>query len=86
MVTRLDWATNPSGDPLRKDKMAHLLKKDVWIDEAGNVKQSEEGLPAGWKKGKLLGRKGQEVSDLQAKEWGLAKETKAKKPVENKAK
>lgn len=86
MVTRLDWATNPSGDPLGEDKMAQTLKKDVWINEAGNIKQSAEGLPAGWKKGKLLGRKGQEISDMQAKEWGLNKETKAKKPVENKGK
>lgn len=85
MVTRLDWATNLGEDPLRKDKMA-ILKKDVWTNENGEIKESDSGLPKGWAKGKLLGRKGQEVSDLQVKEWGLTKETKAKKPVENKGK
>ena len=41
-------------------------------------------MPKAWRKGKLLGAKGQEVSDLQAKEWGLGK--KAKAPAENKGK
>ncbi len=85
MVTRLDWATNSGEAPLGKEKMAHVLKKDVWVDDEGKVAESDGDIPKGWRKGKLLGRKGQEVSDMQAKEWGL-KETKAKKPVENKGK
>jgi hypothetical protein len=84
MVTRSDWATNLDEDHLRKENMAHILKKDTWQNEDGQVKQSDNGLPKDWKKGKLLGRKGMEVSDLQAKEWGLT--TKAKAPTENKAK
>ena len=67
----------------REEKMK--LAKDVYINDAGEVKESAKGLPTGWAKGKLLGRKGQEVSDMQAKEWKL-KETKAKAPVENKGK
>lgn len=84
MVTRSDWATNLDEDHLGKENMAHILKKDTWQSEDGQVKQSDNGLPKDWKKGKLLGRKGVEVSDLQAKEWGLT--TKAKAPTENKAK
>ena len=63
-----------------------ILKKYVWVDEAGKVAEtSENTLPKGWRKGKLLGAKGQEVSDLEAKEWGLGK-AKAKAPAENKSK
>ena len=35
-------------------------------------------------KGKVLGRKGQEITDAQAKEYGIS--TKAKAPKENKSK
>ena len=35
------------------------------------------------KKGKLLANAGDDITDVQAKAWGL-KETKAKKPAENK--
>jgi hypothetical protein len=68
----------------KKDTM--ILKKDIWIDEAGKVGEGNNGLPKGWAKGKLIARAGEEISDLQAKELGLKKETKAKKPTENKAK
>ena len=67
-------------------KETMILKKDIWIDEAGKVGESNNGLPKGWAKGKLVARAGEEISDLQAKELGLKKETKAKKPTENKAK
>jgi hypothetical protein len=61
------------------------LAKDIYINEAGDIKEgSAKGLPSGWAKGKLLGRKGQEISDAQAKEWGIGK--KAKAPAENKSK
>ena len=66
----------------RKAKMK--LAKDVYINDEGVVKESAKGLPNGWAKGKLLGRKGQEISDAQAKEWGIGK--KAKAPAENKSK
>jgi hypothetical protein len=68
----------------KKDTM--ILKKDIWIDEAGKVGEGNNGLPKGWAKGKLVARAGEEISDLQAKELGLKKETKAKKPTENKSK
>lgn len=68
----------------KKDTM--ILKKDIWIDEDGKVGEGKDGLPKGWAKGKLVARAGEEISDLQAKELGLKKETKAKKPTENKAK
>ena len=66
----------------RKAKMK--LAKDVYINDEGQVKESAKGLPSGWAKGKLLGRKGQEITDAQAKEWGIGK--KAKAPAENKSK
>jgi hypothetical protein len=70
---------------LQSGKAKMQLKKYVWIDEAGKVAEtSDNSLPKGWRKGQLLGAKGQEVSDLQAKEWGLGK--KAKAPAENKGK
>lgn len=68
----------------KKDTM--ILKKDIWIDEAGKVGEGNNGLPKGWAKGKLIARAGEEISDLQAKELGLKKETKAKKAQENKSK
>jgi len=74
-----------AGADQTKKRKTMKLKKDVWIDDEGNIGEGKDGLPKGWAKGKLLGKAGDEVSDLQAKEWGL-KETKAKKPTENKAK
>ena len=68
----------------KKDTM--ILKKDIWIDEDGKVGEGNNGLPKGWAKGKLVARAGEEISDLQAKELGLKKETKAKKAQENKSK
>lgn len=67
-------------------KKTMILKKDVWIDEDGNIGEANDGLPKGWAKGKLVAKAGTEMSDLQAKELGLKKETKAKKAQENKSK
>lgn len=73
-------------DELQSGKKIMQLKKYVWVDEAGKIAEtSENQLPKTWRKGQLLGAKGQEVSDLQAKEWGLGK-AKAKAPAENKGK
>lgn len=72
---------------LEKRKKMAILKKDVYTNDAGDIKETTGGLPKGWAKGKLLGKKGDEISDLQAKEWGLDKaKAKAKAPAENKAK
>ncbi len=64
------------------------VKKDLWLNEDGEVKEgtADGNLPKGWAKGKLVARAGAEISDLQAKEYGLKKETKAKAQKENKAK
>lgn len=62
-----------------------ILKKYVWIDDAGKIAETtDNNIPKAWRKGKLLGVKGHEVSDVQAKEWGIGK--KAKAPAENKGK
>jgi len=82
MVTSSNFGLGKSN--VRKETMAHTLKKDTWLNEDGKVGQSNDKLPNGWKKGKLLGRKGMEVTDSQAKEWGL--NAKAKAPAENKGK
>ena len=61
------------------------IKKDLWINEEGEVKEGSNGeLPKGWAKGKLVARAGAEISDLEAKEYGLKKETKAKEPKDTK--
>ena len=83
LVTRSSF--NGQGE-LQSGKKIMQLKKYVWVDEAGKIAEtSENQLPKTWRKGQLLGAKGQEVSDLQAKEWGLGK-AKAKAPAENKGK
>tara|TARA_R110000824_G_scaffold297909_2_gene486138 strand:+ start:5976 stop:6218 length:243 start_codon:yes stop_codon:yes gene_type:complete len=69
-------------DQVGKVKMA-ILKKSVWIDDDGKIAEGDS-MPSKWKKGKLLGAKGQEVTDAQAKEWGIG--SKAKAPAENKGK
>ena len=76
-----------AGADQTKKRKTMKLKKDLWINEEGKVAEGNDGLPKGWAKGKLLGKKGDEISDLQAKEWGLDKpKAKAKAPSENKAK
>lgn len=66
--------------------MPHIVKKDLYINEKGELKEgSGTELPKGWNKGKLVAVAGTELSDLQAKEYGLGKETKAKAPKENKS-
>ena len=62
-----------------------ILKKDNYMNEAGECKETTGGLPKGWAKGKLIGRKGQEMSDAEYKALSMV-ETKAKAPKENKGK
>ena len=84
LVTRGDF-TGTTSNKVGKEKMAKTLKKYVWVDDAGKIAETtDNNLPKSWRKGKLLGVKGQEISDVQAKEWGLGK--KAKAPAENKGK
>ena len=81
LITRSSF--NGQGE-LKSGKKIMKLKKDVWIDEEDKIAEAPHGeMPKGWKKGKLLGAAGQEVSDLTAKEWGLST---AKAPAENKGK
>ena len=75
-----------SAEQDREDKMIKV-KKHLYINDKGEIKEGgKDELPKGWAKGKLLANEGDEISDLQAKEWGLSKTTKAKKPTENKSK
>jgi|TARA_R100000458_G_scaffold59585_1_gene70626 hypothetical protein len=84
LITRSSF--NGQGE-LKSGKKKMLLKKYVWVDEAGKVAETtDNNMPKTWRKAKLLGAKGQEVSEAQAKEWGLGKATKAKAPVEDKSK
>jgi len=71
------------GSIVREEKMK--LKKDIYMNEAGECKETTGGLPKGWAKGKLIGRKGQEMSDADYKALNMV-ETKAKAPKENKGK
>ena len=85
LVTRGDFTGATSNEVGKEKRLAHKLKKYVWQDDAGKISETAENqMPKSWRKGRLLGAKGQEVSDLQAKEWGLG--SKAKAPAENKGK
>ncbi len=72
-----------SGTSSKKEIMK--LKKDIWCNEKGECAESNEGLPKGWNKGKLMGRAGQEMNDADYKALKFVT-TKAKAPKENKAK
>ena len=71
------------GSLVGEEKM--ILKKDIYMNEAGECKETTGGLPKGWAKGKLIGRKGQEMADADYKALNMV-ETKAKAPKENKGK
>ena len=62
------------------------LAKDLY-EKDGEYVQSD-GHPKKWAGVgcHLIARKGMEITDAQAKEYGLKKETKAKAPKENKGK
>ena len=83
LMSHSSYASNSGGVEARKEIMK--LKKDIYMNDKGEIKEgSAKGLPTGWAKGKVLGRKGQEITDAQAKEYGIG--TKAKAPKENKSK
>ena len=71
------------GSQLGEVKM--ILKKDIYMNDAGECVETTGGLPKGWAKGKLVGLKGQEISDADFKALNIVA-TKAKAPKENKAK
>ena len=84
VMSHSSYASNSNAHNLGKVKM-FTVKEDLYKNDAGDIKASKDGLPKGWAKGKLLARKGMEISDAQAKEWALNKaSTKAKAPKENK--
>ena len=61
------------------------LKKDLYTKDGKYVLSNGHPKEFAGQSVSLVARAGEEISDLQAKEYGL-KETKAKKPAENKAK
>jgi|TARA_R100000149_G_scaffold64262_1_gene36073 hypothetical protein len=61
------------------------IKKDIYMNEEGLCKESAEGMPKGWRKGKLIARKGWEMPDAEYKALKFV-EAKAKQPKENKSK
>ena len=72
------------GDETNKGKKMKL-KKDLYFKDGKYILSDGHPKEFAGQSVSLVGRKGQEITDLQAKEYGL-KETKAKKPAENKAK
>ena len=72
-----------SGTSSKKEMMK--LKKDIYMNDAGEYVETTGGLPKGWAKGKLIGKKGQEMSDADYKALNIVA-TKAKAPKENKGK
>ena len=71
------------GSIVGEEKME--LKKDIYMNDAGECVETTSGLPKGWAKGKLMGKKGQEMSDADYKALNIIA-TKAKAPKENKGK
>ena len=71
------------GSIVGEEKME--LKKDIYMNDAGECVETTGGLPKGWAKGKLIGKKGQEMSDADYKALNIVA-TKAKAPKENKGK
>ena len=69
------------GSIVGEEKME--LKKDIYMNDAGEYVETTGGLPKGWAKGKLIGKKGQEMSDADYKALNIVA-TKAKAPKENK--
>ena len=61
------------------------LKKDIYMNDEGLCKESAEGMPKGWRKGKLVARAGWEMPDAEYKALKFV-EAKAKQPKENKSK
>ena len=62
-----------------------IIKKDIYMNEEGLCKESAEGMPKGWRKGKLVARAGWEMPDAEYKALKFV-EAKAKQPKENKSK
>ena len=44
-----------------------IIKKDIYMNEEGMCMESSDGMPKGWAKGKLIEKKGQEMSDAEYK-------------------
>lgn len=61
------------------------IKKDIYMNEEGLCKESADGMPKGWRKGKLIARKGWEMPEAEYKALKFV-EAKAKQPKENKSK
>ena len=69
-----------------KKRKKMKLAKDLYEKDGEYV--LSDGHPKKWagQGCHFIAKKGTEISDLEAKEYGIAKETKAKEPKENKAK
>jgi len=61
------------------------IKKDIYMNEEGMCMESSDGMPKGWRKGKLVARAGWEMPDAEYKALKFV-EAKAKQPKENKSK
>jgi|5B_taG_2_1085324.scaffolds.fasta_scaffold101176_2 hypothetical protein len=72
-----------SGTSSKKEIMK--IKKDIYMNDEGLCKESAEGMPKGWRKGKLVARAGWEMPDAEYKALKFV-EAKAKAPKENKSK
>jgi len=73
------------GDGTNKGKVMKL-KKDLYMKDGKFVLSDGHPKEFAGQSVSLVARAGEEISDLQAKEYGLKAETKAKAPKENKAK
>ena len=72
-----------SGTSSKKEMMK--LKKDIYMNDEGLCKESAEGMPKGWRNGKLVASAGWEMPDAEYKALKFV-EAKAKQPKENKSK
>ena len=73
------------GDDITKGKKMIELKKDVYEKDGKIILSDGHPKEFAGQSCRKLAIAGEEISDAQAKEWGI-KESKAKEPKENKAK
>lgn len=73
-----------SADKTEKETMVYKLKKDLYKKDDKYIESDGHPKEFAGQSVSLVARAGEEISDQDAKEWGLGK--KAKAPKENKAK
>jgi len=84
LFSHSSYGSSEKQDSKEKGNMVYKLKKDLYKKDDKYVESDGHPKEFAGQSVSLVARAGEEISDIQAKEWGLGK--KAKAPKENKAK